>query len=376
MRSYTKYRAVFIFLAMLLIAGCASQGPYLKLDPSLNTDIRVYENVQYVPLIKLCQTYDIEWKWDSFIRTAIITKNGKIVLRPGSDRILVNGEERKLSSPVVFTNGAVFVPVTFVRNDLGLIVEVRPSADKGIEKMPPVKAPGKYSIKAIVIDAGHGGKDPGAIGRRLGIKEKNLTLSIAKKVKRILEDNGIRIIMTRDSDEFISLPERVRIANASGADLFVSIHINASRSRSMNGFECYYLSEATNDNARALEAFENATLKTDEGTVVEHSSSLDKTLWDMKLTENRRESAQLAGDVCSAVDNSLVTRNRGVKTARFYVVKFTRIPSVLIEVGYLSNKFEELKLRDDSYADRMADVIAKGILAYKNKYERTEGFTL
>ena len=376
MRSYIKYKAIFMFLLMLLIAGCAAQGPYLKLDPSLNTDIRVYENVQYVPLIKLCATYGIEWKWDSFIRTAVITKNGKIILRPGSDRILVNGEERRLGSPVVFTNGAVFVPVTFVKNDLGLIVEARPFAEKGFEKMPQIRAPGKYSIKTIVIDAGHGGKDPGAISRRVGIKERDLTLSIAKKLKKILADNGIRVIMTRDSDEFIPLPERVRMANSSGADLFVSIHINASRSRSMNGFECYYLSEATNDNARALEAFENATLKTDEGTVVEHSSSLDKTLWDMKLTENRRESAQLAGDICNSVDNSLVARNRGVKTARFYVVKFTRIPSVLVEVGYLSNKFEELKLKDDSYVDRMADVIAKGILAYKNRYEQTEGFTL
>ncbi len=358
------------------MAGCAAQGPYLKLDPSLNTDIRVYESVQYVPLIKLCEAYGIEWKWDSFIRTAVITKNGKIVLRPGSDRILVNGEERKLGSPVLFTNGAVFVPVTFVKNNLGLIVEARPYAEKGFEKIPQIHGPGKYSIKAIVIDAGHGGKDPGAIGRRLDIREKDLTLSIAKKLKRILEDGGIGVIMTRESDEFISLPERVRIANSSGADLFISIHINASRSRSMNGFECYYLSEATNDNARALEAFENATLKTDEGTVIEHSNSLDKTLWDMKLTENRRESAQLAGDICNAVDNSLVTRNRGVKTARFYVIKFTRIPSVLVEVGYLSNKFEELKLKDDSYADRMADVIAKGVSTYKNKYERTEGFTL
>ncbi|MDP3730161.1 MAG: N-acetylmuramoyl-L-alanine amidase [Candidatus Omnitrophota bacterium] len=377
MRSYIKYRAVFIFAAALLIAGCASQAPYLKLDPSLNTDIRVYENVQYVPLIKLCEAYGIEWKWDSFIRTAVIKrKNGKIILRPGSDRILVNGEERKLGSPVIFTNGAVFVPVTFVKNDLGLIVEARRYVQKDLEKIPEVRAPGKYSIRTIVIDAGHGGKDPGAIGRRLRIKERDRTLLISKKLKGILEDNGIRVIMTRSSDEFVSLPERVRMANSSGADLFVSIHINASRSRSMNGFECYYLSEATNDNARALEAFENAALKTDEGTVVEHSTSLDKTLWDMKLTENRRESAELAGNICNAVDNSLITRNRGVKTARFYVIKFTRIPSVLVEVGYLSNKFEELKLKDDGYADRMADVIAKGILAYKNKYERTEGFTL
>ena len=358
------------------MAGCASQSPYLRLEPSLQTDIRVYDNVSYLPLIKLCEAYGLGWKWDGFIRTATITKNGKIILRPGSDRILVNGEERKLGSPVLFVNGAVFVPVTFVKNNLGFIVESRPVTRQISEKIYEARAPGRYSIKSVIIDAGHGGKDPGAIGRRLHVKEKDLTLSIAKKLKSILEDNGIRVIMTRSSDEFVSLPERARIANSSGADLFVSVHINASQSRSMSGFECYYLSEATNDNARALEAFENATLKTDEGTVVEHSGNLDKTLWDMKLTENRRESAGLAQDICNAVDNSLVTRNRGVKTARFYVIKFTRIPSVLVEIGYLSNKFEELKLKDDSYADRMADVIAKGILAYKNKYEQTEGFTL
>lgn len=377
MRSYIKYKAIFVFVAALLIAGCASRGPYLKLDPSLNTDIKVHENVQYVPLIKLCDIYGIGWKWDSFIRTAIIThKNGKIILRPGSNRILVNGEYRKLSSPVICINGAVFVPVTFVKNTLGLIFEARPSAKKDIENIPQARAPGKYSIKTIVIDPGHGGKDPGAIGRRLKLKEKNLALYMSKRLKRILEDNGIKVIMTRDSDIFVSLPERVRIANSSGADLFVSVHVNSSRSKSLNGFECYYLSEATDDNARALEAFENATLDTDEGTVVEHSSSLDKTLWDMKLTENRRESAQLACDICSSVDSSLITRNRGVRTARFYVLKFTRIPSVLTEAGYLSNKFEELKFKYNSYSDRMADVIAKGILAYKKRYERTEGFTL
>ncbi len=357
----------------LFIAGCAAQAPYLKLDPSLNKDIRVFNDAQYVPLLRLCETYGLDWKWDSFTRTAVLTKNGRIILRAGSDRILINENGKKLSSPVIFTNGAVYVPTSFVPSDLGFIIRGRP-----LEKIAKAaaKPSGRYTIKMIVLDAGHGGRDPGAIGRRLRLKERDLTLAITKKLKSVLEDNGIKTVMTRGSDTFISLPKRVRIANSSGADLFVSIHVNASRSRSMNGFECYYLSEATDDNARALEAFENATLKTDEGTVLQHSSVLDKTLWDMKLTEARRESAELANYICRAVDNSLTTRNRGTKTARFYVLKYTRIPSVLVEAGYISNKFEELKFRDEGYADRMADVIAKGILSYKDEYERTEGFTL
>ena len=375
MQSYLRYKIIAILALAFFIAGCAAQTPYLKLDPSLDKDIKVFSDTQYVPLLRLCETYGLDWKWDSFMRTAVLTKNGRIILRAGSDRILVNESGKKLPNPVIFTNGTVYVPVSFVRSDLGLIFGgARPP--ENIERLPHAKPSGKYTIRTIVLDAGHGGKDAGATGRRLRLKERDLTLSIARKLKSILEDNGIKVIMTRDSDTFISLQERVRIANSSGADLFVSIHVNASRSRSLNGFECYYLSEATDDNARALEAFENAALKTDEGAVLQHSTTLDKTLWDMRLTENRRESAELSSSICKSIENSLTTRNRGTRTARFYVLKYTRIPSVLVETGYISNKFEELKFREEGYSDRLADVIAKGIMSYKDEYERTDGFTL
>lgn len=373
MQSYIR-KIIIVCAVTLFVAGCAAQGPYLKLDPTLQRDIRVFENVQYVPLMRICETYSLDSKWDSVIRTAIISKNGRIILRAGSDRILVNGEMRKLGSPVVFTNSTVYVPTTFVRNNLTFIVGAAP-VGKVWEKMPEARVPGKYTIKTIVIDPGHGGRDAGAVGRKFRLKERDLTLAISRKLKNILEDHGIRVIMTRDRNVFIPLEERVRIANSSDADLFVSIHINASRSRMMNGFECYYLSEATDDNARALEAFENASLKSDEGTILEHSKGLDKTLWDIKLTENRRESAELASDICKAVETSLATRNRGIKTAKFYILKWTRIPAVLVEAGYISNKFEELKFKNENYVDRITDVIAKGILIYKDNYERTEGFT-
>jgi len=374
MHSYLRYKIAVIAILALFIAGCAAQAPYLKMDPSLNKDIRVFNDAQYVPLMKICETYGLDWKWDSFMRTAVITKNGRISLRAGSDRILINEKEKKLSNPVVFTNSTVYVPASFVRNDLVFIVEARPA--KEAVRAPAKRPAGKYTIKAIVLDAGHGGRDAGAVGRRLRLRERDLTLAITRRLKDILEDNGIKVTMTRNNNTFVSLQDRARVANSSGADLFVSVHVNASRSRSLNGFECYYLSEATDDNARALEAFENATLKMDEGTVLQHSSTLDKTLWDMKLTEARRESAELSNSICRAVENSLTTRNRGTKTARFYVLKYTRIPSVLVEAGYISNKFEELKFRDEGYADRIADVIAKGILSYRDEYERTEGFTL
>ena len=241
--------------------------------------------------------------------------------------------------------------------------------------MVEVESPKRFTIRTIVLDPGHGGKDPGAIGRKYKLKEKVTTLALAKKLRTILEGAGIKVIMTRGDDTFISLPRRAQIANSSGADLFVSVHINASRSRLLRGFECYYLSNATDDNARAIEAFENSSLKMDEDADIEHSSRLDKTLWDMTLTENRRESSELAGYICSSVDQSFTIRSRGIRSARFYVLKHTNMPSVLVETAYISNRYEEMKLKDPNFLGRIADAIAQGILRYKSEYERTEGFT-
>ena len=358
----------------VFLAGCASQAPYLRLTPSLEKDIKTLNSTKYLPLTELCDAYGVKCDFDPFIRTVTLEKKGRIVLLVDSDVALAKGAQLKLERPVIMSGGAVFVPISFVRNGMGYIVPPSYEAPRISEAIPHA-GPKEFTIKTIVIDPGHGGKDPGAISRRFRIKEKGLTLAISKKLKKILEGRGIKIIMTREDDTFISLPKRAEMANRSGADLFVSVHINASRTRSMNGFECYYLSEATDDNARAIEAFENSSLKLDDNAIVEHSTKLDKALWDMTLTENRRESAELAGRMCSSVENSLITRNRGIKTARFYVLKRTRIPAVLVEVGYISNKAEEMKFKDPGYLDKVAETLAKGISAYKNEYEDTEGFT-
>jgi N-acetylmuramoyl-L-alanine amidase len=369
---YKNYiQIIFLSVAVGILSGCAAQAPYLKLDASLQKDICNFDGVQYVPLLRLCDAYGINCRWDSYAQIATLErKSNRILLRAGSDRILVNESEKKMQSPVILNAGAIFVPVSFVKSDLWPVVGVRP-----IEKRPEVASPKKFTINTVVIDPGHGGNDPGAIGRRSHTKEKEMALVLAKKLRGALQQAGLKVVMTRDSDLFISLSKRANIANRSGADLFVSVHINSSRSRSLRGFECYYLSNATDDNARAVEAFENSSLKLDKDADIEHSRLLDKTLWDMTLTENRLESAELAGYICEAVENSLATGNRGVKSARFYVLKYTHMPSILVEAGYISNKFEELKLKDPDFLDRMAENIAQGILKYKREYERTEGFT-
>ena len=366
-----KYRLITVLLLAALLAGCATQAPYFKLDQSLTKEIRTFDGGEYISLVKLCGAYGINLNWDDITRKAVIEKKGNsITLMASGDKILLNGAVRKLDRPVIMAGGAVYVPVSFARNNLGYLV------DSYTPESVPEEAVKSFAIKTIVLDPGHGGKDAGAVGRRLRIREKDLNLRVAMRVKSILEENGIRVIMTRDDNTFIPLPERARIANKSGADLFVSLHINASRSKNMNGFECYYLSEALDDNSRALEARENASLKLGDGAdAINDSKNVSTTLWDMTLTENRAESVELARSICGAVENSGGIENRGIKSARFYVLKYSRIPAVLVEMGYISNRVEEAKLKDPQFLERLTNAVASGILRYKNEFEKTEGFT-
>lgn len=376
MKSYNNryfHIIIVIVFAAAFLAGCATQVSHFRLDASLQKDLKIFNGTEYISLAKACDFYGLDYKYDGFARTATIRKgSNKIVVRAESERALVNAEMVKVDRPIIFSGNTLFAPLSFVKNNLGpMIGYFAPTKPPAAE----AEAQKRFRIKTIVLDPGHGGNDPGAIGRRTHTKEKALTLQLATRLKSILEDAGVKIIMTRDSDVFIPLPKRSEIANRSGADLFVSVHINASRSRSMRGFECYYLSNATDDNARAIEAFENSSLKIDDGVSVEHSRPLDKTLWDMTLTEDRIESSELAGYICDSIDESLAIGNRGVRTARFYVIKHTNIPAVLVEAGYVSNKYEELKLKDPEFLNRIAESVAQGILRYKREYERTEGFT-
>ncbi len=371
-----KYYKLILIVAVaaLALAGCATQKAYFRIDSSLQKEIRNFNGIQYMPLDKLCNVYGLTCKRDDIINTAAIEKrSNRIVLRSGSRMILVNGEPKELDSPVVFMGGAIFVPVSFVRGHIGVMAGIVPR-----EAAPPGPAPEvpkRFTIRTIVLDPGHGGKDAGALGRRYHLKEKDMALRLARKIKDILEGGGIKVIMTRSDDTFIPLERRAEIANHCGADLFVSVHLNASRSKFLKGFECYFLSNATDDNARALEAYENSSLKLGDGASAERSRELDKTLWDLTLTENRLESAELASHICDAVEQSLAISNRGVRSARFYVLKYTNMPAVLVEGGYISNRYEEMKIKDPNFLDRIAEAVAGGILKYKKEYENTEGFT-
>jgi N-acetylmuramoyl-L-alanine amidase len=283
------------------------------------------------------------------------------------DLAVVNGKSEKLSSPVVFYEGAVVIPSDFAIKRMSRIL-----GPPQVVMPPPLIQ--KYAIRKIVIDPGHGGKDPGAIGKS-GLREKDLVLDIAKKIKDELNGNGIDVILTRDRDKFVSLHRRTQIANDNDVDFFVSIHANANRVKSLKGFEVYYLSSAVDDAARTVEAAENEFLKFDDSSFYFRNTDLEATLWDLVYTENREESIELAKHITKAVDDSMSIRDRRIRSARFYVLKGVRMPSILIEIGYLTNPSEEADMRRHSYRQELASAIAQGILSYKKVYEATDGFT-
>ncbi len=217
-------------------------------------------------------------------------------------------------------------------------------------------------VKRVVIDAGHGGKDPGAIGPT-GLREKDVVLKISKKVaSRLEKDLGCQVILTRKKDRFLPLTQRTAIANAKKADLFVSIHANAAPNKRARGVETYFLNFALDKEAMRVAARENATSTKSIG-------DLKNILNDIMKNTKVDESSRLAGYVQREVVKNLRkkysnVKSKGVKQAPFFVLIGARMPSILVEVSFISNRKEEERLKSDRYLDRVAEGIVNGIKSY------------
>lgn len=346
-------------LLLLGLSGCATV-PTREALTTYNIG-----GVNYVSLISLCASGNIEWKYDTFTRTVNLSKGGhRINLMVGEKLVLVDDAPQYLKFPVDIYEGTVVLPYKFKEQVLDtLFKEYHPQRAATV----PV-----VSIKKVVIDAGHGGKDPGAIGRS-GLREKDVNLDISRRLSKLLKADGIEVVMTRSADTFISLERRVVIANASGADLFISVHSNANRVRSLNGFEVYYVSPNAGDSKRALYCAENAKLNLKSSSFASDPSlNLKAILWDMIHTANRAESVKLARGVCGAVDSSLDARIIGIKGANYYVLRGARMPAILIESGFLSNPQEERLMKNAYYRQQIAEGIEQGIKIYTRDYALTE----
>jgi N-acetylmuramoyl-L-alanine amidase len=235
----------------------------------------------------------------------------------------------------------------------------RRRADPQTPSRPPTSA--RQQRWHVVIDAGHGGKDPGAIGPS-GLMEKDLVLDIAKRLRDLIQkDPQWRVILTRDTDVFIPLEERTAIANAKGADLFVSIHANAAERPEAHGIETYFLDFGSDEQSMRVAARENAT-------TVSKVSDLQRILRDLQMTSKRNESSLLAGSVQQALvqapNGGKNGRDLGVKHAPFLVLMGAEMPSILVETGFVSNPGEERKLADPKYRAQAARAIFEGIKEY------------
>ena len=228
------------------------------------------------------------------------------------------------------------------------------------EKGKPLPVSG---IRKIVLDPGHGGKDPGAIGVG-GIAEKDIVLAIAKKLERKLkQEMGVEVVLTRRDDRFIPLEDRTAIANAEGADLFVSLHMNASPNGEAKGLETYYLDNTNDEASLRLAAREN-------GTSRRNVSDLQFILSDMTQNMKLEDSITLAHHLQHSLIDGMSTRladvkDLGVKKALFYVLVGARMPSVLVEMFFITNKAEGRAMSQETYQNAVVDALYDGILKYK-----------
>ena len=240
-----------------------------------------------------------------------------------------------------------------------LVAAAPPEAEVKLPASPPAPL---LPSRRIVIDAGHGGKDPGAIGPS-GLQEKDIVLSmallLADEVKSKL---GWEVVLTRTDDTFIPLEERTAIANKVGADLFVSLHVNASANAAAHGIETYYLNFSKNEKAAAVAAREN-------GTTLRAVSDLEQILFDLMAHSKIQESSRLASDIQNALITGITkefgeVKNLGVKQGPFYVLLGANMPSVLVEAAFLSNPAEETRLATRQYQKETTRAIIDGLRAY------------
>jgi N-acetylmuramoyl-L-alanine amidase len=252
------------------------------------------------------------------------------------------------------------------------------------KKINPNKGPGKEVVKKtrngsfvlnnkkaplIVVDAGHGGKDLGAKGRR-GLREKDVNLAIALRLKDILKSRyKYQVILTRNKDVFIPLPGRGKIANDRNADVFISIHANAAPRRGAHGIETYFLGSGHNEEAKATAARENGKLvkSVKDGQTQEILASMISTT---KINKSSRLANIIQNHLYQSMSKKYSgVKNLGVKEGPFFVLHDTNMASILVEVGFVTNLKEESRLKKSSYLDMLASSIARGISKFVQDFD-------
>ncbi len=301
--------------------------------------------------------------WDSLAETGMLEKNGhQITFRKDEQIVVLDSVRISLTDAPELKNNKIYVSQKFM-NDADILFQENNST--------------MFKVGAILIDAGHGGKDPGALktykinGKNVTIQEKDINLKVAKllgeRLKTAYPDK--QIILTRDKDVFLTLQERTEIANnvkvkENEAVLFISIHVNSSLNKTSSGYEVWYLSPG----------YRRTVL--DKSTVTD-DTSLFPILNSMLEEEYTTESIMIAKFIMDGLQSQIgdQSKARGIKAEEWFVVKNSNMPSVLIELGFVSNEKEALLLNNDTYLKKAALGIYNGIAAFITHFERSKGFT-
>lgn len=352
--------------------------------------------------IKYLSIYDILTVLEPDHSFNFITGRGKIFNRSrqvtygiGCQVVIINGRKLRTEGPVIQELGEPLVPldagIEMIRGlypDAGMelrndtlfvrfnIIDGK-TADYGKTEGKKSAARGKDRIGFIVIDPGHGGKDPGAVGRG-GVKEKRITLGISREISLILKRRlkGIKIILTRKKDRFIELSERTEIGNMYlkkyGNGIFLSIHVNASISSKISGYETYFLSQnPSNEDARNTAALENNVIVLEERSKSKKYGDIDYIEAMMITTQIQKESSLLAASIQSGMSGKVRSfRSRGVRKADFFVLRGALMPAVLVEVGFITNRKELRSLQRTGHRGKIARGISDGIIRFIEKYNR------
>jgi len=348
-----KNWGIFLVLALVIInfCGCASVAKKSQVA-AINIS-----GAAYFSLVSLCDLKNIKWDYDSLTRTVSLNKDAhRINIQVGGKTIFLDGSSRQLNQPVDIYQGMLVVPGQLFQLIEGLFPD----------HVAQQEAVSFYKIKKVIIDPGHGGKDPGAPGRH-GLNEKDIVLDIAKRLSGLLREYGVETVLTRSTDTFITLEKRAALTENSHADLFISIHANANRARSLSGFEVYCISPEVSDYKRALSSARTSSLGLDSTSLAIQNLDLKAILWDMTYTYNRGEAIQLSRNICQSIGRSVDTRIIGVKNANYCVLRGACIPAILVEVGFLSNNKEEQLLNESGYRQKIAEGIKLGIQDYASE---------
>ena len=267
--------------------------------------------------------------------------------------------------------------------------QVAEGAPRPTSTQPPASAPARVIPKpaaarrVVVIDAGHGGPDngmTGPIGNPAWFVEKDVTLSVAKKIATVLRARGVDVLLTRTTDTLIALSDRGRIANSNRGDVFISIHVNAPGTRTAagareRGFETYFLAEAKTEDERRVQDMENESVKFETGANAPKGDPLSFIITDMAQNEHLRESSDLAQTIQNGLIEVHPGPNRGVQQANFAVLRGSYMPAALVEIGFGSNQSEATFLSDQDNQRALARSIAGSVIAYLVHYESRVGGT-